>query len=105
MFIPLLNYCTVSVYLCIVYSIFYLADRLLFHKLSRTEWCCLNILINVNFRNFSLTIIMLFLVLFLGVIFLLPLLCVFICCLYFLFSLCSCAVSVIGLVAVVAAHE
>jgi len=34
MFIPLLHYCTVSVYLCIVYSVVYLADGLFFHKLS-----------------------------------------------------------------------
>jgi len=81
MFIPLLNYCAVSVYLCIVYSIAYLADRLSFHKLSRTEWCYLNILINVHFRNFSLTIIVLFLVLFLGVIF---------CYLFYMFLYVAC---------------
>jgi len=42
-FIPFLNYCAVSVYLCIVYLIVYLADGLFFHKLSQTDWCYLNI--------------------------------------------------------------
>jgi len=34
MFIALLNYCTVSVYMCILYLIVYSAHGLFFHKLG-----------------------------------------------------------------------
>jgi len=51
-FFALSSYCAVSVYLCNVYSIVYLADGLSFHKLSSTERYNFNILKKVLFHKF-----------------------------------------------------
>jgi hypothetical protein len=85
-FIPLLSYCAVFVYWCTVYSNVYLAGGLFSHTQSLTERFYLNIWKNVHFAIF-LTVIYVYIL----SCFLLPLLRVFVCCLYlciFLIFLC-----------------